>query len=140
KTSTSLTRSSTSTGTRTPQSSRFGSHFGLNGVPWNDNNNDNSSNSIEEAEEDEEDDREWGLSKGMELFEVSAKDDIGIQNLFDHLISAIISRKDVIERENELKKRDSIFLSSVSTPAWSAQADEEEAREKAERSGSWSCC
>ena len=46
-------------------------------MPWNDNNNDNSSNSIEEAEEDEEDDREWGLSKGMELFEVSAKDDIG---------------------------------------------------------------
>lgn len=64
----------------------------------------------------------------------------GIQNLFEHLISAIIVRKDIIERENELKKRDSIFLSSVSTPAWSAQADEEEAREKAQRSGSWSCC
>ncbi|KIM45946.1 hypothetical protein M413DRAFT_298340 [Hebeloma cylindrosporum] len=129
---------STSTGTRTSQSSRFGSHFGHAAV-WNDNN-DNSSNSIEEAVEDEEDDREWGLSKGMELFEVSAKDDIGIQNLFEHLISAIIVRKDIIERENELKKRDSIFLSSVSTPAWSAQADEEEAREKAQRSGSWSCC
>lgn len=76
----------------------------------------------------------------MELFEVSAKDDIGIQNLFEHLISAIIVRKDIIEKENELKKRDSVFLSSVSTPAWSAQADEEEAREKAQRSGSWSCC
>jgi GTPase SAR1 family protein len=72
----SLTRS-TSTGTRTPQSSRFGSHLA---AAWNDNN-DNSSNSIEEAEEDEEDDREWGLSKGMELFEVSAKDDIGTQSL-----------------------------------------------------------
>lgn len=139
KTSSSLTRSNTSTtGTRTPQSSRFGSHFG-NAAGWNENN-DNSSNSIEEAEEDEEDDREWGLSKGMELFEVSAKDDIGIQNLFEHLISAIITRKDSIEQENELKKRDSVFLSSVSTPAWSAQADEEEAREKAQRSGSWSCC
>ncbi|KAF8913727.1 P-loop containing nucleoside triphosphate hydrolase protein [Gymnopilus junonius] len=138
KTSTSLTRSSTSTGTRTPQSSRFGSHF-VHGVAWNENN-DNSSNSIEEAEEDEEDDREWGLSKGMELFEVSAKDDIGIQNLFEHLIAAIINGKDIIERENELRKRDSIFLSSASTPAWSAQADEEEAREKAQRSGSWSCC
>ncbi|KAF8803756.1 ras-domain-containing protein [Phlegmacium glaucopus] len=133
----SLTRSSTSS--RTPQSSRFGSHFGHT-AGWNDNN-DNSSNSIEEANEDADDEcGEWGLSKGMELFEVSAKDDIGIHSLFEHLISAIIVRKDIIERENELKKRDSVFLSSVSTPTWSAQADEEEAREKARRSGSWSCC
>jgi len=65
---------STSTGTRTPQSSRFGSPFG-HAAGWNDNN-DNSSNSIEEEAED---DREWGLSKGMELFEVSAKDDIGTE-------------------------------------------------------------
>jgi hypothetical protein len=57
------------------------------------------------------------------------------------LISAIIVRKDTIEQENELKKRDSVFLSNVSTPAWAAQAEEEEAREKAARSaGSWSCC
>jgi hypothetical protein len=70
KTSRSLTRSTTS---RTPQSSRF---FGQN-TAWNDNN-DNSSNSIEEADEEADDDSpEWGLSKGMELFEVSAKDDIG---------------------------------------------------------------
>jgi len=135
KTSRSLTRSATS---RTPQSSRFGS-FGQSAT-WNDNN-DNSSNSIEEADEDADDDcPEWGLSKGMELFEVSAKDDIGIHNLFEHLISAIIVRKDIIEQENELKKRDSVFLSSVSTPDWSPQADEEEAREKARRSGAWSCC
>ena len=68
----SLTRSTTG---RTPHSSRFGS-FGQNAA-WNDNN-DNSSNSIEEADEDADDDcPEWGLSKGMELFEVSAKDDIG---------------------------------------------------------------
>ncbi|KAF8974735.1 P-loop containing nucleoside triphosphate hydrolase protein [Flammula alnicola] len=137
RTAASLSRS-TSTGSRTPQSSRFGSHFS-HAAGWIDHN-DNSSNSIEEAEEGEDDEREWGLSKGMELFEVSAKDDIGIQNLFEHLISAIIVRKDVIEKENELKKRDSVFLSSVSTPTWSAQADEEEAREKAQRSGSWSCC
>lgn len=64
----------------------------------------------------------------------------GIQNLFDSLISVIISRKDSIERDNELKKRDSVFLSSVSTPAWSAQAEEEEAREKAARSGGWNGC
>ncbi|CAA7259475.1 unnamed protein product [Cyclocybe aegerita] len=137
KTASSLTRSNTSTGTRTPQSSRFGSRLG-HGAGWIENN-DNSSNSIEEADEDEESSHEWGLSKGMELFEVSAKDDTGIQNLFEHLISAIILRKDVIERENELK-RDSIFLSSVSTPTWSAHADEELAREKVQRSGSWNCC
>lgn len=65
-------RSSASSGTRTPQSSRFGSH--LIHTP---ESIDNSSNSIEEAEEDLDDDLEWGLSKGMELFEVSAKDDIG---------------------------------------------------------------
>ncbi|KAF4619429.1 hypothetical protein D9613_005435 [Agrocybe pediades] len=137
KTSSSLSRSNTSTGTRTPLHSRFGHAAG-----WNENN-DNSSNSIEEAEEDEDSDEpEWGLSKGMELFEVSAKDNLGIQALFEHLISAIIVRKDIIEQENELKKRDSVFLSSSSTPTWSAQADEEEAREKeqAQRSGSWNCC
>ena len=94
----------------------------------------------------------------MELFEVSAKDNTGefgsvvkawttdlvfagIQSLFDHLITAIIQRKDRIERENELKKRDSVMLSAVPTPAWSAQADEEEAREKAElQTKGWSCC
>lgn len=65
-------RSSASSGTRTPQSSRFGSH--LNHTP---ESIDNSSNSIEEADEDLDDDSEWGLSKGMELFEVSAKDDVG---------------------------------------------------------------
>ena len=65
---------------------------------------------------------------------------LGIHNLFEHLISAIIVRKDIIEQENELKKRDSVLLSSVSTPDWSPIADEEEAREKAKRSGSWSCC
>ena len=104
-----------------------------------------SSNSIDECDEEALDDRseelEWGLSKGMELFEVSAKDDTGIQHLFTHLISAIISKKDVIERENELKKRDSVFLSNYSTPAWNAQAEAEEARVKTSRfMGSWNCC
>ncbi|KAJ2916464.1 hypothetical protein MD484_g3954, partial [Candolleomyces efflorescens] len=134
RTAGSLSRSNTSTSSRTPQSSRFG--FG--GY----DNLDNSSNSIEEEEESPEEDWEWGLSKGMELFEVSAKDDLGIQNLFDHLISAIISRKDTIERENELRKRDSVLLSDANRPMWAAQADEEEARQKAlqQRSGSWSCC
>ena len=66
----------------------------------------------------------------------------GIQSLFDNLISAIIAKKDVIEKENELKRRDSDFLTHFTPPTWSAQADEEEAREKAAaaRTGGWSCC
>ena len=60
----------------------------------------------------------------------------------DVLIDAIIAKKDQIERENELKKRDSVLLSSTSTPVWAAQADQEEAREKARAASgsSWSCC
>jgi len=121
---------------------------------------DNSSNSIEEADEDADDDSEWGLSKGMELFEVSAKDDIGgtlstflpwssclsvypmllgIQQLFEHLITAIILRKDVIEKENELRKRDSVFLDSISTPSWS-NPPVEAGYEKTQSPGSWNCC
>lgn len=138
-------RSNTTIATsRTPQSSRFSQYGPSSGSSWIENG-ETSSNSINEDDEDgiqcDAEEREWGLSKGMELFEVSAKDDLGIQNLFQHLISAIISRKDVIEKENELKKRDSVFLSNVSPPAWAAQAEEEEAREKAARSASrWSCC
>lgn len=79
RTANSLTRSNASSGSRTPQSSRFGSHFGFGGG-W-DAHGDNSSNSIEEEDEyavdPESDEGEWGLSKGMELFEVSAKDDVG---------------------------------------------------------------
>ncbi|KAJ3535415.1 hypothetical protein NMY22_g6494 [Coprinellus aureogranulatus] len=152
----SLTRSNTTSSTsRTPQSSRFG----FNGY----DNYDNSSNSIEEEDESAEDEREWGLTKGMELYEVSAKDDLGklclrifaryhpakgtypyypgINQLFDHLIAQIMSRKDIIERENEKKQRDSVFLEPV-VPSWAAQADAEEARQKAlqQRTGSWSCC
>jgi len=125
------------------QQSRFGSHFGGGGWSELQDSSSNSVNEDEEPVEDElEDHCEWGLSKGMELFEVSAKDDIGIQNLFDHLIAAIIVRKDRIEKENELKKRDSVFLAPAMAPAWSAQAAEEEAREKAERERArgWSCC
>ncbi|TFK73040.1 ras-domain-containing protein [Pluteus cervinus] len=133
---------SNQSGARTPQSSRFGSPYGAQTAGWNEG--DTSSNSFNEDDEDgldeDSEEREWGLSKGMELFEVSAKDDIGIKALFDHLISAIILRKDRIEEENELKKRDSVFLDSISPPSWSSQADAEEEREKQRSSGSWSCC
>ncbi|KAJ7233119.1 P-loop containing nucleoside triphosphate hydrolase protein, partial [Mycena haematopus] len=117
------------------QQSRFGSHFGCRragGRSCRTTRGDDE-NVVEDAEGEDEDEPQWGLSRGMELFEVSAKDDLGIQNLFDHLIAAIILKKDRIEKENELKKRDSVFLSAVAAPAWSAQAAEEEAREKAER-------
>lgn len=120
--------------------SRFGSHFGRHAGGYD--AADSSSNSINEDEEDlDVDDQEWGLHKGMELFEVSAKDDFGIENLFESLINSIIERKDIIERENELRKRDSVFLSTINTPTWAAQAEEEEAREKARStSGGWNCC
>ncbi|EJD01482.1 uncharacterized protein FOMMEDRAFT_30160 [Fomitiporia mediterranea MF3/22] len=123
-------------------SSRFASHFGLktatnalvDGL-------DGSSNSVPEEEEEDEtfDDQEWGLEKGMSLFEVSAKDDYGVKNLFDTLISAIIERKDLIEKENDAKKRDSVALSAVTMPAWAAQAEEEEKALRSKQT-SWSCC
>ncbi len=117
------------------------------GSPWTDTPEHDSGSAADEYEDDELDDREWGLEKGMELFEVSAKDDmgvlsvhwetrmlncvVGITQLFDALILAIIAKKDIIEQENELKRRDSVIIPSVTPPMWAAQADEEEAREKA---------
>jgi hypothetical protein len=61
---------------------------------------------------------------------------LGIHELFDSLIKAIVLRKDDLDQQNEMTKRDSIFLSPA--PAWAAQADEEEARLSARNS--WSCC
>lgn len=141
-----------------PNPSRFAYRPGWNEIA------DGSSNSLPEDDDEAEtaEDQEWGLRKGMELFEVSAKDDYGappeafyvrrvgltlvlgtagIQHLFDSLIDAIIQKKDKIEEENEMKRRDSVLLSST-TPVWAAQADQEEAREKARAAtgSSWSCC
>lgn len=65
----------------------------------------------------------------------------GVDRLFDSLLGAIIKRKDSIEEENELKKRDSVFLTPLAPPVWAAQADEEEAKEAQKaRSTSFSCC
>lgn len=62
---------------RPSPASRFGSHFGLKTGGYVDTL-DGSSNSLPEEDEDElEDECEWGLQKGMSLFEVSAKDDYG---------------------------------------------------------------
>uniref|UniRef100_D8PL17 Ras-domain-containing protein n=1 Tax=Schizophyllum commune (strain H4-8 / FGSC 9210) TaxID=578458 RepID=D8PL17_SCHCM len=122
--------------------SRFGSHFGSAAGGWKEL--DSGSDSINEDEGrtviDEDDEPEWGLARGMQLFEVSAKDDTGIVQLFECLIGEIIQKKDSIERENDLKKRDSVCLTPTA-PAWSAQADAEEAREKtAQSSSGWSSC
>jgi len=48
------------------------------GSPWTDTPEHDSGSGADEYEDDELDDREWGLEKGMELFEVSAKDDTGM--------------------------------------------------------------
>jgi hypothetical protein len=158
---TSLTRSNTSTSpasSSTAIPSRFGTHFGYLVGGYNNEALDTDHSSLNDTiEDDETESQEWGLAEGMELFEVSAKDDmgtllvclsyssflfnadvLGVPELFDSLIRAIMIRKDSIDRENELKRRDSVFLSP--TPTWAAQAEEEEAREKARTSYSWNCC
>lgn len=138
-----LTRANTTAASSsTAASSRFGSHFGYRVGGYNDviDTDHSSINETIDDDDDMDEGQEWGLAGGMELFEVSAKDETGIPELFDSLIQAIMVRKDSIDRENELKRRDSVFLSPTPTPTWAAQADEEEAREKARSSGSWSCC
>ncbi|KAG8679218.1 hypothetical protein FRC09_019130 [Ceratobasidium sp. 395] len=76
----------------------------------------------------------------MELREVSAKDDRGVQNLFNAIIAQIIKRKDVIERERVARERDSIMLgtNSVLDPSWGRVAEQEEAA--IARRGRGSCC
>jgi hypothetical protein len=136
-----MSRSTTSAGirSRSPQS-RFSSHFGTQAGGWNEIAETSGSSVNDDEDTLDLDDQEWGLNKGMELFEVSAKDDSGIDNLFETLISTIITKKDIIEQENESKKRDSVYLSSVSTPTWATQADEEDVPVKTRSTGGWSCC
>jgi hypothetical protein len=43
------------------------------GSPWADTPEHDSGSGMDEYDDDELDEREWGLEKGMELFEVSAK-------------------------------------------------------------------
>ena len=69
----------------------------------------------------------------------------GVLTLFDTLIRAIIARKDDIDAANEVKRRDSVFLTPIEPPTWAAAAAEEEAREKAATSaskgwGNGGCC
>ncbi|KAG9094360.1 hypothetical protein FRC06_010885 [Ceratobasidium sp. 370] len=92
------------------------------------------------VEDDDEEEESWGLGKGMELREVSAKDDRGVQNLFKAIITQIIKRKDVIERERVARERDSIMLgtNSVLDPSWGRVAEQEEAAQARRARGS--CC
>ena len=63
--------------------SRFGPNAGYPIGGWNDVG-DNSSNSHfgDDDDPDDADCQEWGLEPGMELFEVSAKDDTGAKFTF----------------------------------------------------------
>ena len=79
-----LDRSKTTESSRSTQS-RFGYHFGRYAGRWNENT-ETSSNSLDE--EEVENDQEWGLHQGMELFEVSAKDDFGERKDVLHFLIA----------------------------------------------------
>jgi len=93
----------------------------------------------EEVDTDSDSDLEWGVQENMKLFEVSAKDDHGVQELFEHLIRCIITKRSVIEKEREQRERDSVYLNTdIPSPSWAAVADEEEARQATAQQ--WSCC
>ena len=58
--------------------------------PWTEALDHESGSGGDDYDEDELDEREWGLEKGMELFEVSAKDDVGTSfNPFPSIRSSI---------------------------------------------------
>lgn len=63
----------------------------------------------------------------------------GVKALFDSVVTAIVARKDTIERENERKRRESVMLTPATTPTWASQADEEEKAIAKAKSG-YSCC
>jgi hypothetical protein len=97
--------------------------------------------------DDDDYEDEWPLEKGMELFEVSAKDGQGVDSLFDHLLANIIERRDTIQREKALRERNSVMLNSPVHDT-SSSSGHSSASLKAEqavggggstRSG-WSCC
>ncbi|KAG8929556.1 hypothetical protein FRC03_006450 [Tulasnella sp. 419] len=70
-------------------------------------------------------DEEDELPAGMELFEVSAKDNDGVPNLFSAVIQAIIKRRHKIEEERSLRERDSIMLGSPARQ-WGDVAEEDD--------------
>lgn len=93
------------------------------------------STSLEDIEE------VYPLENGMELFEVSSKDDEGVQALFAHLIQSIIRRREIIEKDRLARERGSIVLGS-GAGRWSEDDDDDDtvsARDRRKARG-WSCC
>ncbi|KAG8899220.1 hypothetical protein FRB99_006851 [Tulasnella sp. 403] len=98
----------------------------------------------EEAVTDEEDDDlfpTWSFSKELRICEVSAKDGLGVEELFSSLLQTIIKRRDIIERDKWLRERDSVMLNVPTTvPSWGALAEEEDSA-ILDTGYSWgSCC
>jgi hypothetical protein len=52
------------------------------GYSWNEPTESSSNSRLAEDDDPDVDDQQWGLEKGMELFEVSAKDDTGANDYF----------------------------------------------------------
>lgn len=91
---------------------------------------------------------EWPLEKGMALFEVSAMDGRGVQELFDHLLGNIIERKETIQRAKAMRERNSVMLESTASD-WGTNSGAGSDAGKSERAsgtggasakGGWSCC
>jgi hypothetical protein len=97
------------------------------------------------GDDDEDEDDEWPLEKGMFLFEVSAKDGQGVNQLFDHLLANLIRRADQIQREKALRERNSVTLdaSNIAVYGSTLKADCDDAGNpdsNAVKSNGWSCC
>ena len=80
----------------------------------------------------------YPLENGMEIFEVSSKDDEGVQALFAHLIHNIIRRRNIIEKERLDRERDSVMLGG-GAGRWS-EDDDDTVSATNHRRGGWSCC
>jgi Ras family len=91
-----------------------------------------------------DDEELYPLEKGMELFEVSAKDNAGVQNLFAHMIDNIIRRRHLIESERVERERNSVVLKPMSS--WGNDGDDTASRSSRDpmdahhKNGGWSCC
>ena len=91
------------------------------------------------------DEEEYPLEEGMYLFEVSSKDDEGVSELFEHLVSNIIERREDIQREKILRERNSVVLSSAAFPKWDTPSSASEAgrlsiSQNPVKGNGWSCC
>lgn len=72
----------------------------------------------------------------IEISEVSAKDDEGIEDVFLAVTRRLVERKAQIERERMMRERDSVHL-GVGAMESALQAQEDQ---RAKGGSSWSCC